>query len=277
MTEDDGPPPVYKTLHSFELRLSNNSVHKKRRGLIRKFNQHKNKLVEQQELRGLKRCRIVQNDSGANRCITNEKGTLLKFKCIPALPIGGIEKGEPVLYATGKWYLSFRSNNGDILLIPCLYCSEAECTLISSIAITKHYGNLCYGWNLHGDHHTNTGYVYLEFLNRDRINHTKYSSFKENDLWYHYAHDTPSGTEKPIIHRLSQRAAFEVWHHQLGHANPRTVEQMYQYATGVPKLKASPLYKCATCLACKTKKTSHSPTKSVQYKPPQPEEHFKPG
>ena len=275
ITEDDGPPPVHNTLHSFELRLSNNSVHKKRRGLIRRINQHKKKLVEQQEVRGLKRCRIVQNDSGANRCITNEKGTLLKFKCIPALPIGGREKGEPALYATGTGYLPFRSDNGDILLIPCLYCSEAECTLISPTAITKHYGDLYYGWNLHGDHDTNTGY--LEFLNRDGINHTKYSSFKENDLWYHYAHDTPSGTEKPIIHRLSQRAAFEVWHHRFGHANPRTVEQMYRYATGVPKLKANPLYKCATCLACKTKKTSHSPTKSVKIKPPQPEEHFKPG
>ena len=96
-------------------------------------------------------------------------------------------------------------------------------------------------------------------------------------MWFHYAHDTPSGTEKPVIHRLSQRTAFEVGHHRLEHINPRTVKQMHQYATGVPKLKANPLHKCATCLACKTKKTSHSPTKSAKYGPPQPEERFKPG
>ena len=61
----------------------------------------------------------------------------------------------------------------------------------------------------------------LELLNRDGINHTKFGTFKENGLLFHYAHDTPSSADKPRINRLSQRAAFEVWHHRLGHVNPQ--------------------------------------------------------
>ena len=96
-------------------------------------------------------------------------------------------------------------------------------------------------------------------------------------MWFHYAHDTPSAIDKPTVYRLSQRAAFEVWHHRLGHVNPSTVELMHKYAIGVPKLRSNSLYKCATCLACKTKKSSHSPTKSISKTLPIPTEHHHPG
>ena len=232
-------------------------------------------LEEQKSLRGLKRCKIIQNDSGANRCITNDKAVLLKFKHIPSIPIGGIQKNSPALFATGNGLLPFRSDNGDILLVPCLYCEHAECTLLSPTAIVTHYHDIYYGWSMHGNQDTGVGYLAL--LNRDGINHTKFGTFKENDLWFHYAHDTPSNADKPIIHRLSQRAAFEVWHHRLGHVNPSTVEQMHKYAIGVPKLRSNSLYKCATCLACKMKKASHSPTKSIPKSLPIPTEQLHPG
>ena len=97
------------TLHGYERKLSNTSVHKKRRGLIRRIKQQTSLIGEQQSLRGLKRYKIMQNGSGANRCITNEKAVLLTFKKIPAIPIGGIEKNSPALFATGHGLLPFRS------------------------------------------------------------------------------------------------------------------------------------------------------------------------
>ena len=52
---------------------------------------------------------------------------------------------------------------------------------------------------------------------------------------------------------------------------------MHKYALGVPKLREPPLYKSGTCLACKTKKSSHGPMKSTTKKPPDPEELIRPG
>ena len=57
----------------------------------------------------------------------------------------------------------------------------------------------------------------------------------------------------------------------------RTVEDMHKYALGVPKLKAPPFYQCGTCLACKTRKSSHGPRKTTERKPPDPEELIRPG
>ena len=99
----------------------------------------------------------------------------------------------------------------------------------------------------------------------------------ENDLWCHYAYDTNSSTGKAVVHTLSQRASFELWHHRLGHACPRTIENMHKYALGIPKHREPPFYKCGTCLACKTKKSSHGPGKTIVKKPPDPEELIRPG
>ena len=124
--KDPNPSLAHKSSHSYEIKLSNTSDHKKRRGLLRRINQRKHELDEQRALRGLTSYQIIQNDSGANRCITNEKGILLKFTNIPALPIGDIDKDQLAFYGNGHGLLSFRSDNGDILLIPCLYCKDAE-------------------------------------------------------------------------------------------------------------------------------------------------------
>ena len=58
----DNPPHVIKqtTLQECQRELSNVSVHKKRRGIIRRIKLRQSLLEEQQSLRGLKRCRIIK-------------------------------------------------------------------------------------------------------------------------------------------------------------------------------------------------------------------------
>ena len=156
-----------------------------------------------------------------------------------------------------------------------LACPEAECTLLSPTAIVNQYSELFYGWTLRCNQDDKSGV--LELVNRDGINHPKFSTFMENDLWFHYAPDTSSTTGKAVVHSLSPRASFELWHHRLGHVCSKTVEHMHKYSIGVPKLKEPPFYKCGTCMACKSKKSSFGPPKTTVKKAPKPEELIRPG
>ena len=217
----------------------------------------------------------MQNDPGSNRNICNKPTLLQNYEEISPIPIGGIKKGQPAIFATGRGLFPWRSNNGDLLLIEMLVCPDADCTLLSPTAIVNQYPDLFYGWTLHCNQENESGI--LELLNRDGINHSTFSTCMENDLWYHYAPDTNSSTGKAVVHTLSQRASFELWHHRLGHACPRTIENMHKYALGIPKLREPPFYKCGTCLACKTKKSGHGPGKTIVKKPPDPEELIRPG
>ena len=280
------PTPPYKDkpdLVQLEKKFSNASVHKKRRGLSRRLSQRQRICMQQQDMRGLTRVKILhdnttltmQNDPGSNRNICNKLNLLLNYKRIHRVPIGGIKKDQTAIYADGKGFFPWRSSNGDILLIEMLACPEAECTLLCPTAIVNQYPDVYYGWTLRCNQDEQA--VTLELLNRDGINHSKFDTYMENDLWYHYAPDAPSRNGKAVVHALTQRASFELWHHRLGHTCSRTVENMYKFATGVPKLKEPPFYKCGTCLAGKMKKSSHCPPKTTIKKPPDPEELIRPG
>ena len=44
----------------------------------------------------------MQYDIGANRCVTNEKHTIARYKDIDTYPMGGVEKDELKIVCTGK-------------------------------------------------------------------------------------------------------------------------------------------------------------------------------
>ena len=268
------PKKEKPNLMDLEFRLSNVSVHKKARGISRKIKQHLKQSKKEQDLCSITRVRI-QNDPGSNRNICDKPSILLKYQRIKPIPIGGIKKGQTAVYATGKGFFPWRSTNGDILMIEMLACPDADCTLISPTAIANQYPEVFYGWSLFSNIDSTKGG--LKLLNRDDINHSEFPTFMENELWYHYAPNCQSSDGKAVVHSLSQRASFELWHHRLGHACPRTIENMHKFALGDPKLRAPPFYKCGTCLACKLKKSGHGPSKTTEKVPPVPEELFRPG
>lgn len=87
--------------------------------------------------RGLEKCSVhTQNDPGATHCITKYRGLLQNFKSITPLPIAGVASDETPLYATGVGMIILQSEEGDRLIVECLYSNKAEGTLILPTAIT---------------------------------------------------------------------------------------------------------------------------------------------
>ena len=121
--------------------------------MSRKLSQRKVLARQQQDLSGIPRINILQsdndltlqNDPGSNRNICNKPHLLLNYKKIPPIPIGGIKREQPAIYATGRGLFPWRSKNDDVLLIEMLACPEADCTLLSPTAIVKQYPDMFYG------------------------------------------------------------------------------------------------------------------------------------
>ena len=273
---DETHPPIHKRrpLAELETKLSNASCHKRSRGLTARIHKAQTLAEAQQHLRGLQRCRL-QHDTGASHNITPDRAILLDYQPIPNMAINGVEKTTPALTAIGIGQLPITSDEGDILTIECLYTPQAACTLLSPTAICRQYSNVYTGFKTVANTSNNTGY--LQFIHTDGVNHSMFGLFSEGNLWWHYAHEVGATPTAPVVRRLTSRAAFELWHHPLGHPNPQTVANAHKYCKGIPKLQIPPFYQCATCMAGKIKKQLSGPTRTTKPRPVQAEEHIRPG
>ena len=126
----------------------------------------------------------IQNDSGANRSVTNLLSLLHNFKQIDPYPIGGINSETPAIYCTGFGYLKWHSEDKQVLHVPCYYCAESSGTIISPTDIVYTHMDNFSGWQMTTNIDTKTGTFIL--LARDGVNHIKYPTFMKNNLWYHY-------------------------------------------------------------------------------------------
>ena len=90
----------------------------------------------------------------------------------------------------------------------------------------------------------------------------------ENNLWFQYLHPV-SKSDQQIIHKnvksvvksLSDGAAYEFWHHRLGHPGQKIMDKVHSAVEGVPKLKRNKFYSCASCNSAKLRKVHTGPTK----------------
>ena len=253
------------TIHQLQYRVSTASCHKKLRGRIRKLERH---IIHSQQItdqKGITQCRVqTQNDSGASHSLTNNKNILHDFKPIPPLPINGVNKDDTALYATGIGYLPVQFDEGEMLLVECLYSGAAEGTLISPTAICEQYNSIYEGWTLHGNVEKHTGY--LQLINHDGLNHATLTMYEEDRLWYHYLPMEKSELQ-PRIRRMSSRSEYELWHHRMGHPNPSTLQKMHKYARGIPKLKLPEFYNCQSCSLNKIKKDATLVTRATKQSP----------
>lgn len=71
---------------------------------------------------------------------------------------------------------------------------------------------------------------------RDGINRLKISSYSENNLWYHYLDQVTEIEYKQIgpktgaiVRVLSNSAAYELWHNQLGHPGETIMDQVHHH------------------------------------------------
>lgn len=79
----------------------------------------------------------------------------------------------------------------------------------------------------------------------------------ENNLWYHYLTPSPphSAEKQPKIHKLTNAALHELWHHRLGHPGQTVTELIHLHVDGVPKVRPNKFYNCAGCMVGKFRST----------------------
>ena len=111
----------------------------------------------------------MQNDSGANRSVTNCRNILIHYKSNDPYPINGINCNEPAIHCTGFGYIPWRSTTGDTFLIPCYYCSQATGTIISPTDIVFSHLDKFVGWQMTTNIDTSSG-TFIP-LARDGVNH----------------------------------------------------------------------------------------------------------
>ena len=122
----------------------------------------------------------IQNDSGANRSVTNLISLLHNFKTIDPYPIGGVNSQTPAIYCTGFGHLKWYSEDKQVIQIPCYYCAESSGTIISPTDIVYTHMDNFKGWQMTTNIDSKTGTFIL--IARDGINHIKYPTFMRNNL-----------------------------------------------------------------------------------------------
>jgi hypothetical protein len=167
--------------------ISNGKKRRSRSDYIKRMEkQHQNRIQQAISRNGIYRVQIqsAQHDGGANRSVTANKDILLHFETIEDYAINGVKDGEPAIVCTGKGYIPWRANNGEMILVRCLYCPNASGTILSPSDINSQYSNRYGGWTMDTDYDSKIGNFRL--IARDGINHLNFSAYSENNLWFHY-------------------------------------------------------------------------------------------
>ena len=208
----------------------------------------------------------AQNDSGANRSVTNNKSLLVNFKPISPYAINGICDGDPAIHCTGTGYLPWRADTGEVLLIRCLYCKEASGTIISPSDVNLQYKKKYDGWTM--ETKFDSKYGQLTFNARDGINHLVFTAYSDNNLWHHYLEAittdeyTALGKQTTaVVNSLNQNAMYHLWHHRLGHPSHKILSKAHENCIGIPKLHLPSFFNCNTCNSSKFRRKHIGPTK----------------
>jgi hypothetical protein len=218
---------------------------------------------------GLYRVRIqhAQNDGGANRSVTSSKSILVHYEDIANYGINGVKEGVTAITCTGRGFIPWRANSGEIILVRCLYCKDASGTILSPSDVNSQYSHRYGGWTMTTDLDSKTGKFSL--IARDGINHLHFTSYSENNLWYHYLDQVteeeyaklgPMTTA--VVNTLSNAANYELWHNRLGHPGQSIMSIIHNHASGIPKLKRNKFYSCSSCISAKFRKQHIGPKKT---------------
>ena len=262
---EKGYDPIHHTTH-----VSN----KRQRGRLERNqklqNQYEAKIASAINNNGIYRTVINtgQNDSGANRSVTNQKHLLINFKQIEPYAIKGVNEKEAAIHCTGWGYLPWKADTGEILLIQCLYCKESSGTIISPSNVNLQYQDKYDGWVMETNFDSKHGQ--LTFNARDGVNHLVFSAYSDNNLWYHYLDEIPQQEfqsiqtqSKAVVNSLNSTALYHLWHHRLGHPCDKIMQEVQKNCEGVPKLQSPSFFNCSVCNSSKFRKRHIGPTKKV--------------
>ena len=221
----------------------------------------------------------IQNDSGANRIVTDNMSSLRNVQIITPIPMGGCNKNdEAAITCTAIGQLPIRTIDGQEFLTKAYYSAEVDGTIISPTAMVKQHITSYNAWLKYCDCDNREGT--LKLVGRDNIPTLSFKIYCHNDLWYH-DNDSVGDNTSPTINHLSNAATYELWHQRTAHAGLNTLETLHKHVNGVPALKGNAFYRCPSCMSGKlcTKRSIGKPTtskgaKSQQHKslpvPPKP-------
>ena len=154
----------------------------------------------------------IQNDSGANRNVTNNKEILNDFQEISPYSIGGINNDESTnIVCTGEGFLCLRTDDNKSIPLRMLYSPDTSGTIVSPTSIVRQYSSTYMGWSIFTNCDSATGL--LKLLYRNGMKSDDFSLIGSNDLWYHSQFvSSPSPTSSqpssPKIHSLSNAAEY---------------------------------------------------------------------
>ena len=224
----------------------------------------------------------AQNDSGANRSVTNAKHLLVNYRSIQPYAIQGVNDEDAAIHCTGIGYLPWKADTGEVLIIRCFYCKQASGTIISPSDVNLQYKNKYDGWTLETNFDSKHGQ--LTFNSRDGVNHLVFSAYSDNNLWHHYLNEIPqsdfhslSTQSKAILNSLNVNALYHIWHHRLGHPSHKIMKEAHKHCIGIPKLKEPAFFNCTTCNSSKFRRTHIGPTKRTVKPTPSKKEEIEVG
>ena len=204
----------------------------------------------------------IQNDSGANRIVTDDLSSLRNVKIIDPIPMGGCNKNDEVaITCTAIGQLPIRTIDGQELLTKAYYSAEVDGTIISPTAMVQQHISSYNAWLKYCDCDNKEGT--LKLVGRNNIPTLSFKIYCHNDLWYH-DQSSVGNTSLPTINHLSNAASYELWHQRTAHAGINTLETLHKHVQGVPALKGNAFYRCPSCMSGKlcTKRSIGKPTTS---------------
>ena len=259
------------------------ATRKKRLGRVRKYRDKQFRIEQivkhgQGIYRGMLR---MQDDSGANRSVTNCKSLLVAYQDIQPYAIGGVKDGDPAIHCTGMGYLPWYSDDDELFLVRCYYCAQVAGTIMSPNDFVTQYQERFHGWNFHANMRTGQGQLTLLSDNGD---HSLFTSYKENNLWYHYITvpttdtiDKINRSEGAVINTMTRNTEYELWHNRLGHPGEKVMSLIHKHVLGVPTLRKHDFHRCEACMAAKMKKVPIGKSSKVVRQPISEEMPSEPG
>ena len=182
----------------------------------------------------------IQNDIGANRCVTDRKDIIVGYKDIDAYPMGGIKKEDIAIVCTGKGYLPWYSAEGICTMVEIFYSANCDGTLISPTNMVGTNSNKYQGFVILSNCDNGTGH--LKLLHRDGVTHCTYPMTRTNDLWYHMYDPPPQ--PPAVVNRLNDSCKSALWHGRLGCAGNNVMDSIHRHVIGIDKpLRRNPFYK----------------------------------
>ena len=130
----------------------------------------------------------IQSDTGANRCVSDQKHIMTNYHDIEPYHVGGIEADEIAITCTGAGLIPWYSEEGILNLVPCLYSSQCDGTLITPTNVVESNSEKYHSFVI--DSNCDNGTGTLKIIHKDGDSHATYPVTRSNGLWCH--------TYKPI-------------------------------------------------------------------------------